>query len=223
MDWHVHTAEVRDVAASIADHAAELNADLVVMCTHGRSGVRGMLFGSIAQQVIARGNAPVLLLRPREPQTGEFFEIHRVLVPLDSESIHDDVFPYAIGLAKAFGAELGLLSVIPTYGTLVGEQAALSSLLPGTTAALLDIEESNTRSHLLEHLAQLQKEGLTASALIARGDPASEIVATGARWKADLVILATHRKAGIDAFWSHSVAPNIARTTRLPLLLLPLK
>ncbi len=144
VDWHVHTAEVRDVAASIADHASELNADLVVMCTHGRSGVRDMLFGSIAQQVIARGIAPVLLLRPHEPQAGEAFEIHRLLVPLDSESIHDDVFPYATGLAKAFGAELALLSVIPTYGTLVGEQAALSSLLPGTTAALLDIEENNT-------------------------------------------------------------------------------
>ncbi len=73
------------------------------------------------------------------------------------------------------------------------------------------------------HLDELKKQGFNVSALIARGDPASEIVATGARWKADLVILATHRKAGIDAFWSHSVAPNIARTTRLPLLLLPLK
>lgn len=222
VDWHVHTAGEKDVAASIAAHATEFTSDLIVMCTHGQGGVRDMLFGSIAQQVIARGAAPVLLLRPREPETAAPFELRRILLPLDSESVHDDVFPVATDLARAFGAELALLTVIPTYGTLTGERAALGSLLPGTTAALLDMEEDATRVHLQEHLIELQNGGLAASAAIARGDPASEVVAAGARWNADLLILATHRKAGMDAFWARSVAPNIARSTRLPLLLLPL-
>lgn len=223
VDWHVHTAGVRDVASSIAAHATEFSSDLIVMCTHGQGGVRDMLYGSIAQQVIARGTAPVLMLRPDEIKTGEHFDIRRILLPLDSESVHDEVFPFATGLAKAFEAELALLTVIPTYGTLTGEQAALGNLLPGTTAALLDIEEDATRIHLREHLVDLEKEGITALAAIARGDPASEITAAGVRWKADLLLLATHRKAGMDAFWARSVAPNVARSARLPLLLLPLQ
>ena len=39
----------------------------------------------------------------------------------------------------------------------------------------------------------------------------------------DLILLSTHRKAGLDAFWARSVAANVARRTKIPLLLLPLK
>jgi nucleotide-binding universal stress UspA family protein len=222
VDWHVHTAEVRDVAASIAAHAAELRADLIVMCTHGRGGFREALFGSIAQQVIARGRTPVLLLRPGNSAASQPFLLRRILLPLDSASVHDDVFPYARGLAEAYAAEIALLTVIPTFSTLAGEEAATSSLLPGTTSALLDIEEDDARKHLDVHIDELKKAGVTATAATPRGDPASEVVRAGERWGADLIILATHRKAGMDAFWARSVAPNIARRTRVPLLLLPL-
>jgi nucleotide-binding universal stress UspA family protein len=221
--WHVHTAEVKDVAGSIAEHAQELGADLIVMCAHGSSGVRDVLFGSIAQQVIARGVAPLLLLRPAGVTVSASFGLQKILLPLDSGSVHDDVFPFAKQLAQAYGAEIAMFSVIPTFATLTGEEAATSSLLPGTTSALLDIEEQETRQHLQMHVDELKKAGLKITSAIARGDPASEIVGAGERWNADLLLLATHRKAGIDAFWARSVAPNIARKTRLPLLLLPLK
>ena len=49
---HVHDAREGDVAHSIVEHAKEINADLVLICTHGSSGLRGVLFGSIAQQVL---------------------------------------------------------------------------------------------------------------------------------------------------------------------------
>ena len=49
VETHVHTAEVGDVARSIAEHSAELAPDLIVMCTHGKGGARRLLFGVIAQ------------------------------------------------------------------------------------------------------------------------------------------------------------------------------
>jgi len=223
VNWHVHTAEVKDVAGSIVAHAEELGPDLIVMCAHGRSGMRDVLFGSIAQQVIARGGATVLLIRPDESHQAGSFRLKKLLLPLDDKSVHDDVFPCARALATAYEAEIAMLTVIPTFGTLTGEQAATSSLLPGTASALLDIEEETASEHLQTHVDELKEEGLLASAAVARGDPATEIVGAGERWKADLLLLATHRKAGMDAFWARSVAPNIARKTKLPLLLLPLK
>lgn len=77
VETHVHTAEVGDVARSIAEHSAELAPDLVAMCTHGRGGARRLLFGVIAQQVISLGKTPVLMVRPSKgPQfvgtTGDF-------------------------------------------------------------------------------------------------------------------------------------------------------
>ncbi len=223
VDRHVHLAEVKDVAGNLASHAVELKADLILMCTHGRSGLRDVFFGSIAQRVIAQGKSPVLLIRPDSSPTPKAFSLNKILLPLDSESTHDVVIPYAKYLAQSFKSEIAMLTVIPTFGTLTGEEAAPSSLLPGTTIALLDIEEQEARDHLQLHVNEFHKAGITASAVTVRGNPALEIVEASEKWNPDLIVLATHRKAGLDAFWAASVAPEVARKTRIPLLLLPLK
>jgi nucleotide-binding universal stress UspA family protein len=216
---HVHTAPVVDVAKSIVEHATtEFQPDLIVTSTHGRSGVRDVLFGSIAQKVVAQGTIPLLLIKPG----GSGFKLDKMLVPLDPDSGHDDSLPFAEFLARSFHAEIHLLSVIPTFSTLTGEQAAASSLMPATTQAFLDIREENARKHLQEHIDALHKEGLKASAEIARGDPAPSILKTAEQTGADLIILSTHGKAGVRAFWARSVAPTVAQRTKTPLLLIPL-
>ena len=140
VESHVHTAEVKDVAASIIQHAKEeFNPDLIVMCAHGQSGFRDLIFGGIAQQVLAGRLTPLLLLQPKIAESHPFV-VRRILVPLDSESMHDTSLPYAELLAKAYGAEIDLLTVVPTYATLTGQQAAASSMLPATATALLEIK-----------------------------------------------------------------------------------
>ena len=220
--WHVHSSEVKDVASSIVEHSDEFKPDLIIMCAHGRGGIRDMLFGRIALQVVAKGVTPLLLLQPTTSKQKPF-PLRRILLPLDSESIHDDSLPIAKNLAKAFGAELYLLCVIPTYSTLAGEEAAASSLLPGTASAFLDIKENQAKEHMQGHLNELIGEGFRTSAEIARGDPAQTIVNVAERSEADLIVLSTHRHAGLSAFWERSVAPNVARRTRIPILLIPLK
>jgi nucleotide-binding universal stress UspA family protein len=223
IETHVHTAEVQDVAASIIRHASEeFNPDLIVMCAHGHSGFRDLVFGNIAQQVLAGGETPLLLLRPQTAETKPF-TLRHLLVPLDSESVHDESLRYALELAKAYKAELYLLTVIPTFGTLTGPEAAVSSMLPTTSAAFLDIQEETAKEHLQGHLDDFLKAGYNVNAEIARGDPAEVIVNTAARIGADMILLSTHRKAGMNAFWSRSVAPNVLKKTHIPLLLVPLK
>ncbi len=216
---HVHTAPVSDVAHSIAEHVHhEFKPDLIVTCTHGSSGVRAVLFGSIAQQVVARGVTPLLLIKPDSPP----FKLEKILVPLDPDSFHDDSLPFAQELAKVFKAQLHLLSVIPKFSTLSGEQAATSSLMPATTQALLDIREEKARSHLNEHVAEFAKMKIKSVAEVARGDPASMILKCAEQAAADLIVLSTHGKAGVNAFWARSVAPSVAQRTKTPLLLIPL-
>lgn len=218
---HVHTAEVKDVAASIVEHATEeFKPDLIVMCAHGRGGFRDVIFGNIAQQVLAGGGTPIFLIQPQTAETRPF-EIRRILVPLDSESIHDDSLPYAEWLAHAYDAELHLLTVIPTFGTLTGEKAAASSMLPGTATAYLEIKEDTAKEHLQTHLDDFINKGYKVNAEIARGDPASVITKTGEKTHADLILLSTHRRAGMNAFWARSVAPNIVRQTKISVLLVP--
>ncbi len=216
---HVHTAPVSDVATSIVDHAnSEFQPDLIVTCTHGRGGMRDVLFGSIAQQIVSQGTTPLLLIKPDSPK----FKLERILAPLDPESGHDDGLPLTEALAKAFNAELHLLSVVHTFSSLTGQEAATGSLMPGTTHAMLDMHEETAAGHLDEHVDDMQKKGIKASAEVARGDPASSILKCSEQIHADLIILSTHGKAGVGAFWARSVAPKVAQRTRIPLLLIPI-
>lgn len=223
VDWHVHTAAVKDVAVSIVEHAmTEFQPDLIVMCTHGSSGVRELLFGSIAQQVVAHGKTPLLLIKP-EVNSVRTFKPDKILVPLDTGPVHDDSLPITKELAKAYQSEIYLLTVVPTFSTVAGEKAAASSLLPATTSAMLDIKVENAETDLQAHLDELKEEKFRVRAEIVRGDPATEIVNLSEKLKADLVVLTTHRKAGAAAFWARSVAPNVTRRAHVPILLIPLE
>ena len=222
VDLHVHTAGVKDVANSIVEHAnKEFQPDLIVMCTHGKSGVRDLLYGSIAQQVVAQGMTPLLLIKP-ETGTSETFKLQKILVPLDSGPVHDPSLPVTRELAIVYGSTIHLLTVIPTFSTVAGETAAASSLLPATSSALLDMKVENAVEDLQEHLDELKKAGLEVTAEVARGDPATEIVKSAEKDNMDLIVLSTHRKAGAAAFWARSVAPTIVRRARVPILLIPL-
>ena len=64
VDWHVDVVERGDVAKTIFAHCGELDADLVMLTSHGASGLREIMFGSIAQQVLQSGRIPVFILRP---------------------------------------------------------------------------------------------------------------------------------------------------------------
>lgn len=56
----------QQVAVEIIDFAKESGADLIVMCTHGRSGITRWVLGSVALKILTRAETPILLLRPRE-------------------------------------------------------------------------------------------------------------------------------------------------------------
>jgi nucleotide-binding universal stress UspA family protein len=221
VDWHVHTAAVNNVPASLVEHAEELKPDLMIMCAHGGGRFRDRLFGNIAQQVISGGVTPVLMLQPDKP-TDKPFQLKKILIPLDDTSKHDQSLPYARDLAGLYQAEIYMLTVIPTLGTLPGEEAATGSLLPSTTTAMLDFEEETAKEHLQFHLDELCQAGFEANAETARGEPAVTISDTANRIDADLIILSTHRRAGLGAFWARSVTPMVARRIKIPLLLIPL-
>ncbi len=219
---HVHTIHVSDVARSIAGHADELAPDLIVMCAHGRSGPRNWLAGNIAQQIIGLATTPVLLVRAPEGEAPSTFHCRQLLVPLDGDPAHESVLPIAAALGELCGSALHLVMVIPTMGTLSGEQAAAAKLLPQAMNALLEINQNNADEYLRGQLPPLLTASLTATVEVVRGDPAAGIVEAAKRAAADLIVLGTHRKAGLGAFWAGSVAPKVSGRTTIPCLLMPL-
>jgi len=55
----------QQVALEIIDYAKESGTDLIVMCTHGRSGITRWMLGSVTQKVLSRAETPVLLIRSK--------------------------------------------------------------------------------------------------------------------------------------------------------------
>ena len=218
---HVHPNEVDDVARSIAGHVGELGPDLIVMCTHGRGGLRGFMFGRIAQQVVGLDRTPVLLIPPATTEIPPLFSCNRILVTLDGNPDHEEGLKVASGLAKICGSELCLIMAVHKVNTLSGEQAATARMLPSATHVLLDLAEQDAKDYLHCHITALKAEGVTATADVHRGDPAKVIINTAEQTRADLIVLATHGKTGMDAFWSGSATPNVASRSIIPLLLVP--
>lgn len=90
VEIHVHQEKEENVAHSIVQHFQEMNADLVIMCTHGHGGLRELLFGSKAQQALQQGTQSILLLFPREddtvfPSTSSAFSSHLMVQPLTNQ------------------------------------------------------------------------------------------------------------------------------------------
>lgn len=220
VDTHVHTDEVASVSKSIVDHAGEFAPDLIVMCAHGSGGLRDILVGSIAQQVIGTGKTPVLLIQP-QPGDNAPFDLRQVLAPLDGDPEHEHGLQVAAEMAAAFTAELTLLVVVPTLGTLSLERAATGRLLPGTMKALLNMSEQDSSEYLEKKIRSLTVPSLVCNATVRRGEPGLEIANYARSIHADLIVLGTHGKAGTEAFWSGSVAPKLPGLTNIPLLFVP--
>ena len=220
---HVHTDVVEKVSASIVQHSDELDPDLIVMCAHGKSGLHDFMVGSIAQQVIAAGSVPVLLIRPEAFTDGKFTGFQKILVALDGNPEHESGFEVVSELAAELKADVHLIQVVPTLSTLNAKHSATGTLLPATTSALLDIDEDVAAEYLEEKLSLLNSKGIKASAEVERGDPAKEVVQSASEYDSRLIVLGTHGKSGMNAFWTGSVAPKIVEQTTLPILLVPVR
>jgi len=221
IECHVHTNETDDVAGCIVEHADELAHDLVVMCSHGRGAALHLFMGSIAQKVIARGSQPVLVTHPDQLGNPPPFSCRHILVPMDNDPEHAEALPVAKDLARTCGSTLHLAAVIEQLASLSGDKAVARRWLPGTTSRLLEIARQEAEDYFADLERGLRDEGFLASAHVLRGDPASRIVEAASAAAIDLIILGTHGKTGMDAFWSGSVAHRIVSQSRIPLLLVP--
>jgi len=220
-DWglHVH-APAANVAGGIVAHEEELAPDLVVMCTHGPGRLERLLRGSLAQQVVALGRTPLLLVRPSAENQDDFF-LRKILLPLDGTSRHESGLAVALELAATGASRLQLLAVVPSTAVLAGPEASLARFLPGATRAMQDLAADNLREYLEGVLSRAAGQGIEATSELRRGDVAEEIVQAAADNHADLIVLSTHGKAGTKAFWANSVAARVQGMTERALLLVP--
>jgi nucleotide-binding universal stress UspA family protein len=219
VEVHVHRPKEGDVAESVVDHSQEFGADLVVLSTHGKGGLRGFLFGRIALQALQHGTTPVLLMNPTTSAAAPPFACRTILVPLDGTPAHEPALSVASTLGRAWKATLHLEMVVPTTKTLSGPEAAAGALMPSTTRAILDLAERGAEEYVQRLAQTLKAEGLSANSHVSRGEPAASLVEAAEKVKADLVVMASHAKGAMEAFWSGSLTPKVVEKLQRPILL----
>jgi nucleotide-binding universal stress UspA family protein len=222
VELHVHPNPEHDVARSIAAHAVEFRTDLILIANHGRGGLRERIFGSIAQQVIRRGVAPVLLVPVSGPEVvAQPFDCRTMGVLVNGTAEAETALPGAARLARGLGAAIQLILAVPTAGTLPGDRAAAATLVPGTTRALLDLEADQLAGYASAVVRMLSAAGIPAEASIVRGDPAAAALAEAERLQVDLLAFATHAQSGITGLWNASFGSKVLSRYTRPLLLMP--
>ena len=98
---------------------------------------------------------------------------------------------------------------MPTAKTLSGPEAAAGALMPSATRAILDLAERGAEEYVQRLAQTLEAEGLSVRSHVSRGEPAASLVGAAEKVGAGLVVMASHAKTALDAFWSGSLTPKV--------------
>lgn len=207
---HVHDDPERDITQSIAIHATELDADLVVLVAHGEGGWRNLVFGRVAQQVALHGSRPALVLQDRPDGTMAPFPPTKIAVLLEGrvDVEGEAALPVTMAIASAFGASMRLITVVPSAERSV-ERGPIATLLPSATRALSEIEQDAAVTYLEERLHRLEDAGIKTTAIVLRGEPIAEALPEAERSGAELLAIVSHPRSPLSGMLSGSVAARV--------------
>jgi nucleotide-binding universal stress UspA family protein len=175
--------------------------DLVVMGTHGRTGLRKLVLGSAAEEICRVANCPVLTIGPDLPAQ-EKAQFRHILVATDFSEISTNILPYVLSMAEAYDASITFLHVIPT-------DAAVN-----INARLLAEDARKTlkkvfRAECGEHKPQF---------LIEFGEPAEAILRAAKENKADLIAMGIKNAFTGGIHLRSSVAYRVMAAAQCPVL-----
>jgi nucleotide-binding universal stress UspA family protein len=198
--------------------AEKIPADLVVMPTHGRTGLKHVFLGSTAERIVQHSPCPVLVTRGSALQSknGSRFRINRILVPVDFSGCSREGLRYAIGFANEFGAKIVLVHA--TY---------LGYIYWSEGTALYDVrglQEATRESaeRLMRKLVRATKFGrVRYETAFTDGSPALDICDFAKTHGVDLIITSTHGFTGLKHVLIGSIAERVVRHAPCSVLVVP--
>ena len=209
-----------DTANEILNLAEKNHVDLIIISTHGRSGISRWALGNVANKVLRASHIPTLLIKSSELETVSAGKVlGNILVPLDGSQFAEAIIPYVEGLAQGMDSEVALLRVIEpiklpnlaAYGQWVDCEKYEKSLL---TEA-----EKEAKRYLSNQECALQDKGVKVSSISLLGKPTQTILQYAEDNFFSLIALSTHGFSGITKWAYGSVASNIIEGSTKPVLL----
>jgi nucleotide-binding universal stress UspA family protein len=213
--------EEGEAASGILSMAQESRCDLIVMGTHGRTGLNRLLMGSVAEQVVRNAPCPVLTVKalvgavpPVEKSKTEAgdqapaaISVGTILHATDFSERSEEAFRVACSLAKDYAARVIVVHVPEPMAASIG--MAPSPPLP-----------EGYRGGLEERLCRFQAAApdVRVECRVEEGDAAMGIVRAARATQSDLIVIGTHGRTGLGRLLMGSVAENVLRTAPCPVV-----
>jgi len=210
---------VGDAAEALIDFAEKEAVELIVMATHGRTGIRRWALGSVATKMVTASNRPMVLIRAKgtRPDVREQGAVRKTLVPLDGSQTGEAIIPYVRELASKLKGEVVLFQTIqPLYNVVVTVEGAI--YVPYTPEEMKSMV-TTAEGYLQKVSGSLSRQGVEATSKVTIGSAADEIIRFADETHADLVAMSTHGRSGIDRWAFGSVADKVLHAGNTPILL----
>ncbi|CAG0928756.1 Universal stress protein E [Thermoflexales bacterium] len=198
-----------DAASAIIDTARAEQADLIVMSTHGYSGLTRWVLGSVTEKVLRSAPCPVLAVRAARPP-------QRVLITLDGSPLAEHALDPGISIAQNLQAEATLLRCVPhvaTNGKLDEHERGLSRRMQ--EELLLEAKE-----YLRARADAASRSGVALKTEVRIGSPADSILEYIETYGIDLIVMATHGRTGLKRWVYGSVTAKVLRSANCSMLVI---
>lgn len=203
---------------TVCEEAGRVEADLVVMATHGRGAIGRLWFGSVADYVVRHVSVPVLLVHPdRGEQLAEAHGVPGILVALDLSPHSEAVLEPVIAMARLLQSHVTLLHVVePFYAA--GPSVPYQVLQDPT---ITEVRRADAQKHLDGIADGLRRWGLSVSTRVVIGGSAgATVLETLQDRKFGMVAMTTHGAGGMRRLFLGSVADRVIRGAAKPVLVL---
>ena len=212
-------------ADEILRYANEGDVDLILMATHGRSGIGRWVMGSVADKVLRLSKVPIWLVRAGIPEEIVYdkWPSRTMLVPLDGSKLAESVLPHVKALAKQRGAEL-----IDVVLLRVCERGVISPDYPEATMPLsweehvkraTDFYKQVSEQYLAGVEKRLKDAGIRVRSEVLMGKPSDEITEYATKNPFNLIFMTTYGRSGLSWWPLGSVADRVLHGVSSPIFL----
>lgn len=198
--------------------------DLVVMATHGRTGVQRFLVGSVTEQVIRHSQCPVLAIRFQEQDVSDggkktlslaHYNPTKILVPVDFSEFSLEAVQAATSISMNRNAPVTALHVLEELHLI---EFSDEGVMPYGLDEKFKEELRTESENRLARLAKEVNDGISIETRLVWGNAADQIVKLAESEHFELIVMSTHGRSGLGRFLLGSVAEQVIRHAPCPVL-----
>lgn len=202
-----------DRAGAIVDTAVSEQVDLIVMSTHGRTGLSRWVFGSVTERVLRGADCAALIVRSPQP-------LRHILVTLDGSRLSEQALAPALTLARAFESKVTLLRVSEPMEINPETIEQIGQAEWGLGEQLSSEPLRNEENYLQNLAAAQQRSGLEVQTAVVSGPVAAAILDFSEAQHADLIAMSTHGRSGLRRWVYGSITEKVLRGARCAMLVI---